>query len=184
MNRIKKQCLICDEQFIPKRVTSVYCSDKCSKKGYKQKMLQLKKEEKLKALIDKIPEDRLFISVPEATLLFGIAKTTLYRLVRQGKIPAVNFGTRLVRIERKVMEKMFPLSQTPPEDKTQTKKKLYSLEKEDCYSIGEITKRFQISESTVYKHIRKYSIPTRQMGKYVYAPKIEIDNLYNGNNFI
>lgn len=184
MNRIKKQCIICGEQFIPKRVTSVYCSDKCSKKGYKQKRLQLKKEEKLNALVDKIPEDRLFISVPEATLLFGIAKTTLYRLVRQGKIPAVNFGTRLVRIERKVMEKMFPLSQTPPEVKTQAKKKLYSLEKEDCYSIGEIAKRFQISESTVYKHIRKYSIPTRQMGKYVYAPKMEIDNLYNGNNFI
>ena len=61
MNRIKKQCLVCDEQFIPKRVTSVYCSGKCSKKGYKQKMLQLKKEEKLKALIDKIPEDRLYI---------------------------------------------------------------------------------------------------------------------------
>lgn len=154
MNRIKKQCLVCDEQFIPKKVTSVYCSDKCSKKGYKQKMLQLKKEEKLKALIDKIPEDRLFISVPEATLLFGIAKTTLYRLVRQGKIPAVNFGTRLVRIERKVMEEMFPLSQTRPEVKTQTKKKLYSLEKKDCYSIGEITKRFQISESTVCHILR------------------------------
>jgi len=57
-------------------------------------MSQLKKEEKLKALIDEIPEDRLYISVPEATLLFGIAKTTLYRLVRQGKIPAINFGTR------------------------------------------------------------------------------------------
>lgn len=91
----------------------------------------------------------MFISVPEATLLFGIAKTTLYRLVRQGKIPVVNFGTRLVRIERKVMEEIFPLSQTRPEVKTQTKKKLYSLEKKDCYSIGEITKRFQISESTV-----------------------------------
>ncbi len=184
MNRIKKQCLVCDEQFIPKKVTSVYCSDKCSKKGYKQKMLQLKKEEKLKALIDTIPEDRLFISVPEATLLFGIAKTTLYRLVRQGKIPAVNLGTRLVRIDRKIMEEMFPVSQISPEVKTQPKKKLYSLEKEDCYSIGEIAKSFQISESTVYKHIRKYSIPTRQIGKYVYAPKIEIDHLYNGNNFI
>lgn len=184
MERLKKQCLVCEEEFIPKRVTSVYCSDKCSKKGYKQKMLQLKNEEKLKALVDKIPEDRLFISVPEATILFGIAKTTLYRLVRQGKIPAVNFGSRLVRIDRKVMEELFPVSQNLSAVETRPKKKLYSLEKEDCYSIGEIAKIFQISESTVYKHIRKYSIPTRQIGKYVYAPKIEIDNLYNGNNFI
>lgn len=56
--------------------------------------------------------DRLFISVPEAAIIFGIAKTTLYRLIRQGKIPAVNLGTRLVRIDRKVMENMFPISQT------------------------------------------------------------------------
>lgn len=182
--RLKKRCLICDEQFIPKRVTSVYCSEKCSKKGYKKKISQLKKEEKLKATTDKISENRLFISVPEATILFGIAKTTLYRLIRQGKIPAVNLGTRLVRIDRKVMENMFPVSQNLSEVEAKPKKKLYSLDKEDCYSIGEIAKSFQISESTVYKHIRKYSIPTRQIGKSVYAPKIEIDNLYNGNNFI
>ncbi|MDV3834165.1 DNA-binding protein [Elizabethkingia anophelis] len=180
MKRMKKQCPICNEQFIPKTVTSVYCSDKCGKKAYQQKKSQLKKEEKLKVLADKIPENRLFISVPEATILFGIAKTTLYRLIRQEKIPAVNLGTRLVRIDRKVMEEMFPISRTLPEVKAKPEKKLYSLEKEDCYSIGEIAKRFHISESSVNKHIRKYSIPTRQIGNYVYAPKIEIDNLYNG----
>src|SRR5690554_7690468 len=91
-------------------------------------MLQLKKEEKLKALIDKIPEDRLFISVPEATLLFGIAKTTLYRLIRQGKIPAINLGTRLVRIDRKIMEEMFPLSQIPPEVKTRSEEHTSELQ--------------------------------------------------------
>lgn len=184
MKQINKQCLVCDEQFVPKRIASVYCSEKCSKKGYKLKMAQLKKEEKLKETVDKIPANRLFISVSEATILFGIAKTTLYRLIRQGKIPAINLGTRLVRIDRKIMEEMFPISQNLNEFKAKPKKKLYSLEKEDCYSIGEIAKSFQLSESTVYKHIRQYSIPTRQIGKYVYAPKIEIDNLYNGNNFI
>jgi len=52
------------------------------------------------------------------------------------------------------MEEIFPLSQTPLEVKTQTKKKLYSLEKEDCYSIGEIAKKIQISESTVCHILR------------------------------
>ena len=36
------------------------------------------------------------------------------------------------------------------------------------------------SISTVYQHIRKYSIPTRQIGNFVYVPKKEIDNLYKG----
>lgn len=178
MKRINKQCLVYGEQFVPKRIASVYCSEKCSKKGYKLKMAQLKKEEKFKETVDKIPVNRLLISVSEATILFGIAKTTLYRLIRQGKIPAINLGTRLVRIDRKVMEELFHASQNPSEVETKSKKKLYSLEKEDYYSIGEIAKRFQISGSTIYKHIRKYSIPTRQMRKHVYAPKSEIDQLY------
>ncbi|HEX8016622.1 MAG TPA: helix-turn-helix domain-containing protein [Flavobacterium sp.] len=184
MKRVNKQCLLCDGEFLPKTVESVYCSAICSKKAYKQKIKLKKKEAELKAIIDKIPEDRAFISVPEAGMLFGIAKRTLYRLVDQGKIPSVNLGTRLVRIDRSIMEGMFGPARSLPKAESVPKRKLYSFEKEDCYSIGEIAARFQISEGSVYSHIRKYSIPTRQIGKHVYAPKSEIDNLYNGNDFI
>ena len=72
----------------------------------------------------------------------------------------------------------------PPRKKALTKPKpvakLYSLEPKDCYTIGEITEKFLVNESTVYLHIRKYSIPTRQIGNFVYVPKKEIDNLYKG----
>ena len=75
--------------------------------------------------------------------------------------------------------KLYPLRK-----KTLTKPKpiakLYSLEPKDCYTIGEITEKFLVNESTVYLHIRKYSIPTRQIGNFVYVPKKEIDNLYKG----
>ncbi|EJG03134.1 hypothetical protein FF52_03040 [Flavobacterium sp. F52] len=147
-------------------------------------MKRFKIEEELKALTDKIPENRAFISIPEAGMLFGITNKSLYRLVGQGKIPSVNLGTRLIRIDRRVTEEMFGPARNLPQAESGLKKKLYSLEKEDCYSIGEIAQRFQISEGSVYSHIRKYSIPTRQIGKHVYAPKSEIDNLYNGNDFI
>jgi excisionase family DNA binding protein len=184
MKRSDKQCLNCGKEFLPKTVTSVYCSHVCSKKAYKQKMIRLKKEAEIKALTDKIPDNRAFISVTEAGMLFGIANKSLYRLVGQGRIPSVNLGTRLIRIDRRVMEEMFGPASILQQAESSPKKKLYSLEKEDCYSIGEIAQRFQISEGSVYSHIRKYSIPTRQIGKHVYAPKSEIDNLYNGNDFI
>ena len=184
MKRIYKQCLNCGEEFSPKTVASVYCSHTCSKRAYKQKIKRLKNEADVKERADKIPESRAFISVPEAGILFGIAKRTLYRLVDQGKIPSVNLGTRLVRIDRSVMEGMFGPARNLLQSESAPKKKLYSLEKEDCYTIGEIAERFKISESSVNSHIRKYSIPTRQIGKHVYAPKGEIDNLYNGNDFI
>ncbi|MEA5096777.1 MAG: helix-turn-helix domain-containing protein [Sedimentibacter saalensis] len=178
MDKIQKQCEVCGLSFVPKTVDSVYCSKKCSGAAYRKKKTQEKKKEEQQAIIDKISADRLYISVPEAIALFGVAKSTLYRLVRQKRIPAINLGTRLVRIDRAAIEEMFPIRQTPLKKEKPTAK-LYSLEPQDCYTIGEIAKKFGISDSSVYKHIRKYSIPTRQIGNYVYAPKTEIDNLYN-----
>lgn len=178
MNKIQKQCEVCGQSFVPKTVDSVYCSKKCGAAAYRKKKAQKKKEEEQQAVIDKISADRLYISVPEAIALFGVAKSTLYRLVRQKRIPAINLGTRLVRIDRAAIEEMFPIRQTPLK-KEKPKAKLYSLEPQDCYTIGEVSKKFGISDSSVYKHIRKFAIPTRQIGKYVYVPKPEIDNMYN-----
>lgn len=179
MNKIEKQCTICGQSFIPKTVDSVCCSRKCSDAAYRKKKAQQKKEEEMKAVADKIPAERLFISVPEAIAMFGVAKSTLYRLIRQKKIPAINLGTRLVRIDKAAIEQMYPKRQAAPVTKKKQAPKLYSLEPEDCYTIGEISKKYGISDSSVYKHIRKFSIPTRQIGNYVYAPKSEIDNIYS-----
>ena len=178
MIKIQKQCKVCGQSFTPKTVDSVYCSKRCGAAAYRKKKAQSKKEEQQQAVVDKISADRLYISIPEAIALFGVAKSTLYRLVRQKRIPAINLGTRLVRIDRAAIEEMFPIRQTPIKSEKPLAK-LYSLEPHDCYTIGEIAKTFGISESTVYKHIRKYSIPTRQIGNFVYAPKTEIENLYN-----
>ncbi len=177
MNKIQKQCEVCGQSFVPKTVDSVYCSKTCGNAAYREKKRQKRKEEERQAVVAKISDDRLYISVPEAIALFGIAKSTLYRLVRQKRIPAINLGTRLVRIDRAAIEEMFPIRQAPLKKEKPTAK-LYSLEPQDCYTIGEIAQKFGISDSTVYKHIRKFSIPTRQIGNYVYAPKNEIDNLY------
>lgn len=177
MKKIQKQCAICEQHFTPKTVDSVYCSKKCGEMAYRRKKTQKKKEEEQKVIVEKISDDRLYISVPEAVALFGVAKSTLYRLIRQKRIPAINLGTRLVRIDRAAIEEMFPIRQTTLKEAKSTVK-LYSLEPQDCYTIGEVSKKFGISDSSVYKHIRKYAIPTRQIGKYVYVPKFEIDNIY------
>ena len=179
MNKIQKQCEVCGQSFVPKTVGSIYCSKNCSAAAYRKKKALEKKEEEQQAVIDKISADRLYLSVPEAIAIFGVAKSTLYRLVRQKRIPAINLGTRLVRIDRAAIEQMFPIRKTTSVTKEKQTAKLYSLEPNDCYTIGEIAKKFGISDSSVYKHIRKFSIPTRQIGKYVYAPKSEIDNIYN-----
>ncbi|KAA6330879.1 hypothetical protein EZS27_020467 [termite gut metagenome] len=178
MDRIQKQCAVCGQAFVPKTIDSAYCSKICSNAAYRDKKRQKRKEEEKKAVVAKISDDRLYISVPEAVALFNIVKSTLYRLIRQKRIPAINLGTRLVRIDRAAIEEMFPIRQTPLVKEKQAPK-VYRLEPEDCYTIGEIAQKFGISDSSVYKHIRKFAIPTQQIGSYVYAPRSEIDNLYN-----
>lgn len=67
-----------------------------------------------------------------------------------------------------------PLDQEKP-------KRCYYLEPEDCYTIGEVSNLFRVSESTVYSNLRRHSIPMRQIGRFVYVPKYDIDLIFNSH---
>ena len=175
---LQRICEVCGQPFTPKTVYSKYCSKKCSQVAYKEKKAAEKKEEQRRQLAEKISDERQYITIQDAVVLFGISKPTLYRLIRKGKIPAVNLGERLTRINRAHIEAMFPKIDNPQTPQTEIQPAALSFDPKDCYNIGEIAQKFNISESTVYKHIRKNAIPTRQIGKFVYAPKSEIDKLY------
>ena len=140
-----------------------------------------KREERLSEIILHIPDAREYISVKEAVAIFGVERDTIYRLIKKGKIPAINLGTRLTRIKRDELEKLLPTRQEIKKESEKPVPKLYSLEPEDCYTVGEICKKYHINDSTVWSHVRKYSIPSRQIGNYVYIPKEEIDNLYKSD---
>ena len=174
---VHRTCEVCGQTFTTKSLTSKYCSQRCSKLASKRRKAEEEKRQRFAAIVSQIPDDRDYISIAEAVAMFCIGRDTLYRLIRAGAIPSINIGKRLTRISRSKLEEMFTRRDEPPAEPAQ-KKKLYSLEPEDCYTIGEITEKFHVGETTVYTHIRKYSIPTRQIGRFVYVPKSEIDELY------
>ena len=132
------------------------------------------KEAIRQALIRRIPSSKGYLTVKEAMLIYGISKDVLYRMIRQGLIPSYNFGQRLIRLSRQYMDEHFKTKA----GSRKRKKEALSFEPKDCYTIGEIAKKFHINDSSVFKHIRRHSIPTRQIGNYVYVPKSEIDKLY------
>lgn len=76
------------------------------------------------------------------------------------------------------MERLFLNRSESIAEKEKPVPKIYSLELEDCYTITEICEKYHINDSSVWAHVRKYSIPSRQIGNCVYVPKQEIDNLY------
>lgn len=173
--QIKRKCEMCGATFIAKTLESKYCSKHCIDMAYKQKKAAAKKAEQFKQIAQKVPDAREYISVAEAVAMYSIGRDTIYRLIKKGAIPYINIGERLTRIKRTELEKMFPKREEPIE-KDKPLPRLYSLEPEDCYTIGEISKKYRIDDSTVWAHIRKYSIPTRQIGNYVYAPKRKSTN--------
>lgn len=178
---IRRKCAVCGKPFIAKTIDSRYCSPRCSKVAYKRKHTASVKASKLAELAGSVPATQQYLSVREAVAMFGVERCTLYRLLKDGRIPCVNLGKRLIRINRTEMERLFLVRVKYQEVKSSGAPKLYSLEPDDCYTIGEVCRKYHLNESSVWSHVRKHSIPSRQMGNYVYVPKIEIDNLYKSD---
>lgn len=175
--KIQRKCKVCGTLFYAKTVSSWYCSRNCTCAAYRIKKREEKNEQKRKEKASKIPDDRPYISVAEAVALFGISRNSLYRLINNGTIPAINMGQRLTRISRAHLEASFPLVEEQPKELPTTPAS-YKFDESDCYTIGQITDIYGVCESTVYKAIRKQSIPSCQRGNYVYVPKVEIDKLF------
>lgn len=181
--KIPRICEQCEKPFEAKTVTTRFCSRYCANKSGRERKKQLKKAEEketiLEKSIDKIADiqTRPYISVREATILFGISKDTIRRLINSGKIPAFNLGKRLTRISRLELEALFTTVHIPELPEETPIKMQYEIN--ECYKIGEVSEKFGISPSTVNKTIRLNGIPRRQVGKFVYVPKDQIDKLFN-----
>ncbi len=181
--KVPRICEQCGKPFEAKTITTRFCSPYCANKSGREKKKKTKEAEQKQILleksIDKIADiqTRPYISVSEATILFGISKDTIRRLIIAGKIPAFNLGQRLTRISRVHIEAMFTAIDIPEETEEEPIKIHY--ETNECYTIGEITKKYGVSPSTVNKTIRKHGIPRRQVGKHVYVPKDQIDKLFS-----
>ena len=175
--KIPKVCEHCRKPFEAKTTITRFCSKACGHKASNARKKEERKEANRQELIAKIPSNRPYISIAEAVLLFGISRDTIYRLVRMGKIPAVNLGERLTRISRAHIEAMFaPLPVVPTAPEKQPVKMDYS--QEECYTIVEVSRKYGVSHSTVRSTIRRNSIPQKTVGNYVYVPKIEIDKIF------
>ena len=175
---IRRKCPICGAVFQIRTIDSVYCSKQCSDVAYKRKKDREAKEAKYEELAKEIPDIREYLSVQEAVAVYCVERDTLYREIRKGKIPSVNLGTKQLRLNRADLELRYPRRKKVRKAAKKPIPKTYNMEPENCYTIGEISKKFRIHDSSVWAHIRKFSIPTRQIGNYVYAPKSEIDKLY------
>jgi len=105
---IRRKCKVCGKVFLAKTLDSQFCSKRCGDVYRKRQRDAEKREVRLSKIILQIPKARDYISVKEAVAIFGVERDTIYRLIRKGRIPAINLGTRLTRIKREDLEQLLP----------------------------------------------------------------------------
>lgn len=176
--QIRRKCPICGTIFQIRTIDAVYCSHQCSAVAHKRKVDREAKEAMYDRIAKDIPDIREYLTAKEVVAMFEVERGTLYREIHQGKIPSVNLGKRQIRLKRSDVEERYQLRKKVRKAAQKPIPKTYNLEPKNCYTIGEISKKYKIHDTSVWAHIRKFSIPTRQIGNFVYAPKSEIDKLY------
>lgn len=100
--RVQRVCQHCQNEFTAKTTVTKYCSDRCAKLAYKQR----KRTEKIAASNQETQEQlqrpftelqmKEFLTVKEISNLFGISRTTLWRLIKQKKLNPAKIGRRII----------------------------------------------------------------------------------------
>ena len=181
--KIPKVCEHCGKAFEARTFNTRFCSDACNNASLRKRKKQALDEERKQQILQESTaiiaeiQTRPYISIAEAVILFGISKDTIRRLIRAGKIPAVNLGQRLTRISRTHIEAMFTAVAIPEVKPQEQQAVKLQYEPSECYTINEVSEKYGVSLSTVSNTIRRNSIPKRQVGKFVYVPKTLIDKL-------
>jgi excisionase family DNA binding protein len=176
--KVQRICKHCNAEFTAKTTKTKYCSHKCNKSAYKAKkraekistsnkeVLQIKKQpiEDVKA--------KEFLTAKDTATLLGFSLRTVYRLIDNGTIEAVNLGERLTRIK---LSSLYQLLEQPKP--VLSLNKTLEVDISECYNIGEVQQKFNISEKTLFDLIKREQIPKIKKGKFTYIPKQLIENL-------
>lgn len=182
--KIPRICEFCEKPFEAKTVTTRFCSKVCANKSAKRQKRLAKEIEARQTLLEiakaRIIEiqTRPYISVSEAAQLFGMSKDTVHRLIKSKRISAYNFGQRLTRVSKTDLEEMFSKVLVVKSSDEEIIKKDYKIK--DCYTLSEVSERYNANPSTVSSVVKKNSIPTKKVGSFVYVPKELIDKIFAG----
>jgi excisionase family DNA binding protein len=183
--KVLRQCISCGEMFESQKVTTKYCSHKCNQRHYKLRKRLEKKQNaqaevlrqpnvkpKVKAIDLALIKDKEFLSVTEVALLFSCNKKTVYRMIHNNSLNAVNLNHRLTKIRRTDIEGLFNNTKPKPS-------KDVNLEISNCYSISEIKEKYNVSDNGLRAMAKRNNIKKTYVERFAYYPKKEIDTLFS-----
>ncbi|OIQ16603.1 MAG: hypothetical protein BM557_09840 [Flavobacterium sp. MedPE-SWcel] len=176
--KVQRICQYCRNEFTAKTTTTKYCSHKCNSRHYKQRVkegkIKVSNTETLK--IKNIPYKEVnikeILTVKDVATLLTCSTRTAYRLINNGTIKGVNFGSRMTRVQKSELKKVFeqprPLKNIIKTDKFKVS---------DFYTINEVMQKYNVSQGTLQQVIKRNNVPKTKKGRYVYVSKLMINDL-------
>lgn len=179
VNRI---CNFCKKTFEAKTTKTRYCSHTCNRKDYKQnlklgKIENSNEETKLKLngpVIDVNSKD--FLTVKEVAILLNMSSKTVYRLIEQKELNAINFSKRKTVVRRKDIDAYFDNNLIKIECNNDNS--LDDINLANSYTINEAIEKFNVSNGALYNIIKRFNIPKKQIGKYTLIKKEDLNIIF------
>ena len=154
--RVLRTCEFCGKEFYAQKVTTRFCSRRCNELAYKQRRRQRQITEAEARVLQKPIEEvgsKEFLSLQDASVLFGITKRSVYNLIYNGVLQAFKFSSRMTFVRKADIEIMF-------EGHLYTKKvKSERKPITEFYTTKEIQEKFGVSEAWVFKLAKEKKIP-------------------------
>lgn len=176
--KVQRFCKHCGTEFTARTTVTNYCSLPCSRKAYKERERNIKVEASNKETLKirtkpiEVIKAKDFLTVNDVAALLSTSRRTIYRMIENQTIKAVNLSQRKTLVRRSDIDKLFEQPQPP-----QSPPKLVEYHISDCYTIMEVQHKFGISDSALNNITKRNHVPKLKKGKFTYVPKVIIDKL-------
>lgn len=180
--RISKICEKCGKEFLAQKITTRFCSHKCSQMAYKD-ALRLKRkmatESRVRVKVEEetqqTVEQKELLTFQEAARFLGISKQAMYGLVSRGKVKAYRVTSRISRLKKADIDEMLTLN--PFVSSPECRKKAHE-EITEFYLTKEVMEKFEISDSWLFQKAKKHNIPKVTQHGRTYWSKKHCDEIF------
>ena len=169
---VKRICQWCGKPFIAKKTTTCYCSPQCSKRGYKNRMMERKMElrhmQEMLELRSSLEKQEYF-TFSQAARLMGVSRQYIYKLVKEEKLRASRLSGKMSLIRRADIELML---KSKPYERMVPKEDFKITE---YYTAEEIAQKYKVNAKWVWTYTRQHKVPKVRIRQFNYYSKKHID---------
>ncbi len=178
-----KVCARCGINFTAKKLSTQYCSHRCSSLAYKEKLkeqrvelakTEVKNRNKPPILREKLddpqrnkasPVNRDYLSVRETSYQMGVCRATINNYCKDGKLKCIKINRRIY-IRRSDIEALFdnapPYTVTPRSTTVKTSQQTQetrTLPMSDCVTAADAAKLYGVTTSAIHRKANSHNVP-------------------------